>query len=461
MCVQKLSYNGNLLCDDDVIGDVIPDGATIDLTLMGKRGEQASWTFKVFRGELEDSLDTVLTDTQWAMAKEYVKDGCLEDEMFHNLTTFLSEYVEREKIQIFFKVEGKTHTLDLHDYEKVSFVKELIKDITGIEPPEQCLSYGGKVLEDDNTLDDYSIENECEIIFEHKVRGGGPALVFGTIDGRNAWLMAETGQRITGETFWSFDTPPTADDLNELSNAELISLAERAGIAFTTSQKRLKATMIEKIAQNWQSILDFSPVLTDAQAPQTSLDKMSRDELLEMCKTMGITHTHTHTHLMARRSTPSAPKCRCSLMPSRTNNRRRVFRNHHHHRRLKVRLLRLHHHHHHRRLKVRLLRLHHHHHHHHSRLKVRLLRFHHQSPQVHLLHFQSSAMRQRLTMKLSRYLSSLTKARPSLWMWEPTTPSATSGSKYRTRLVVKSWRFHFCSMASSSRMTRPCLIMRL
>ncbi len=70
--------------------------------------------------------------------------------------------------QIFISVRGKHVTLEVEPTDKIEDIKLKIQDKEGIRPENQLLIYAGKVLEDGNTLQDYSIQKDSTIHLEIK-----------------------------------------------------------------------------------------------------------------------------------------------------------------------------------------------------------------------------------------------------------------------------------------------------
>ena len=79
----------------------------------------------------------------------------------------------QNKMQVFVKtLTGKDMTLDVTPTMMVEHLKKLISSTEGIAEGDQRLIYGGKQLEDGQTLQDYNVEPDSTIHLVLKLKGG-------------------------------------------------------------------------------------------------------------------------------------------------------------------------------------------------------------------------------------------------------------------------------------------------
>ena len=68
--------------------------------------------------------------------------------------------------------KNNIETIEIHENEKISDLKEKIKIKKGINHDDIYLHFGGEILENEKTVGDYEIEENNQIIYAGTFRGG-------------------------------------------------------------------------------------------------------------------------------------------------------------------------------------------------------------------------------------------------------------------------------------------------
>lgn len=105
--------------------------------------------------------------------KQLEDDRTLSDYNVQKETTLHLVLRLRGGMQVFVKtLTGKDMTIDVEPTMMVEHLKKQISAIEGIQESDQRLIYGGKQLEDGQTLQDYNVEPDSTIHLVLKLKGG-------------------------------------------------------------------------------------------------------------------------------------------------------------------------------------------------------------------------------------------------------------------------------------------------
>jgi len=106
---------------------------------------------------------------------------------------------EDQEIRLFvISMTGSTTALDMHANDLVSLLKTKIHEIDGISPDIQRLIFAGKRLEDQRSLSDYNIQDQCTIHLVLKLRGMISSFSFNDqSDPLVRYLMLPENERVT------------------------------------------------------------------------------------------------------------------------------------------------------------------------------------------------------------------------------------------------------------------------
>ncbi|KAA6398213.1 MAG: putative ring and ubiquitin domain containing protein containing protein [Streblomastix strix] len=86
---------------------------------------------------------------------------------------------QQDDMQIFVKIpNGKTLTLNINEGDSIKTIKEKIEDQVHYSLQQQMLIFGGKLLEDQQSADDYDIRQFATLKLELRLLGGQPPKFF-------------------------------------------------------------------------------------------------------------------------------------------------------------------------------------------------------------------------------------------------------------------------------------------
>jgi ubiquitin len=128
----------------------------------------AYWAVHGDPDNIESFLDGRREGNFRKVTKEY-------EDLLLEIMIFVEQPQEQpqERMQIFVKtLTGKDMTLNVYPTMMVEHLKKQISATEGIQESDQRLIYGGKQLEDGQTLQDYNVEPDSTIHLVLKLKGG-------------------------------------------------------------------------------------------------------------------------------------------------------------------------------------------------------------------------------------------------------------------------------------------------
>ena len=170
---QRLIYGGKQLEDGQTLQDynVEPD-STIHLVLKLKGGmDVTNETTAETNTEQQVNQDTPQEQTN--QSQEQTNQPQEQTNQSQEQTNQPQEQTNQPGMQVFVKtLTGKDMTLNVEPTMMVEHLKKQIYQTEGIQEYEQRLIYGGKQLEDGQTLQDYNVEPDSTIHLVLKLKGG-------------------------------------------------------------------------------------------------------------------------------------------------------------------------------------------------------------------------------------------------------------------------------------------------
>ena len=179
---QELMFSGERLSNDEVLGEFgIRDGDTLHLLFTQRQRSLEEIVIKTFSGDSftvqvtpDDTVETIKTriherhgitpESQMIIyaGRELENHTRLGDLNVHTATTFYLQVLQSPKIYVE-PLMGEAIELDFDPSVTVAYVKSEIQEREGISSNQISLVFGGRVLEDGQTLGSCGIQNKSTI----------------------------------------------------------------------------------------------------------------------------------------------------------------------------------------------------------------------------------------------------------------------------------------------------------
>lgn len=128
-------------------------------------------------------------------------------------------------MQIFVRMPARhTNTLSVHPRNTIEEIKQVLQDQEGVPSEALRLVYGGRQLEDDQSLDDYKIEYESTIYLVLRLRGGKPVTMLCPPNQLDAVVTLKLSP------MWRFSAIYPKPRVQDIANPGALRYQQRQGI---------------------------------------------------------------------------------------------------------------------------------------------------------------------------------------------------------------------------------------